>query len=910
MTHTVQTSQCDRSMDTASLQKPDAGLWRPDEDLEQRIVERGRSILGARRNPRTRFLSARYWSDRLMDWAMADEGFKDQMFRFIDVFPVLKSSKEVHAHLTEYLRQPGVKLPTGMGLMLGLGGLAKGPMAAVIRRQTRGMAGRFIAGFESSDALALLEKLWRSDTAATLTILGEACLSEKESAWYQQEYLRLLNDACDRAETWPEGARAEFDHLGKLPRVNLSVKISSLFPEPDSIDAPYVIDALKDRLRPIFDAAEKRNAQIHFDMEHYALKDLTLDLFEQCGEMYDGALSIVIQAYLRSAEDDAKRLIAWSQRTGRRIGVRLVKGAYWDSETAYAAHRGWPTPVWSEKHESDACFERVAKLIIDATPREPGDAGVTLALGSHNARSIAAVLAMALQADLPESAVELQMLYGMADDLKAAVAEQGLRLREYVPVGEMIPGMAYLVRRLLENTSNESWLRAGAEAGASVDALLASPHRETVTDAGPNKDFGGESPRDFADEAARATFAEAVEAGAHALNEPVGLGEDVQSAIDAAAEAEETWRRSSLDERVGVLRRLADLLRAQRDELAGLMVAEVGMGWREADAEVCAVIAQVRGSVLTADESDDAEPADTSCVALIFGDWRTPMRSLIEPMCASIMVGRPMIVAPAKEAMRVGARIGDIVSEASGGHQIAWPAAARHDTLRRLCAEDERVDWRAVSGEDEDSIEHTSLEPSAIIIDASADPVAATRMLLASAYTHQGQAPGSCKLAVIVDSCFEDCVARLVDALPSLRLGDRRDGGVRIGPMISIETANRAREAVRDAVIEPGASITTRRHSNAEIHPPPPEGCDERWMAPVVLRVEDDGAGCLRKPVDGPVLMVMAEESFDTALDMVSSRRWAMRVGVCSRTPSHIEQAQMRFNALPVRVNLPTTTME
>src|SRR6185295_15387916 len=115
-------------------------------------------------------------------------------------------------------------------------------------------------------------------------------------------------------------------------------------------------------------------------------------------------------------------------------------------------------------------------MFIENMPRKVGEGGVKLALGSHNVRSIAAALALLKKHNLPDSALELQMLHGMADQLKEATSERRLRLREYVPVGEMIPGMAYLVRRLLENTSNESWLKAGFLDNAPPEQLLASPH--------------------------------------------------------------------------------------------------------------------------------------------------------------------------------------------------------------------------------------------------------------------------------------------------------------------------------------------------------------------------------------------------------------------------------------------------
>ena len=207
-------------------------------------------------------------------------------------------------------------------------------------------------------------------------------------------------------------------------------------------------------LTPILQSAHTHGVFVNFDMEHHAFKDLTLELFMQCCEKVPFAAGLAMQAYLRSGEADAQRIIDWSKRTGRVVTVRLVKGAYWDSETIHAEQNGWPVPVWGGKRDTDACFERMAARFIASTPQRTGIGGVKLALGTHNARSIGAALALVEHAGLPTAAIELQMLHGMADALKSAVIARGLRLREYLPVGEMIPGMAYLVRRLLQNTSH------------------------------------------------------------------------------------------------------------------------------------------------------------------------------------------------------------------------------------------------------------------------------------------------------------------------------------------------------------------------------------------------------------------------------------------------------------------------
>ncbi len=208
-------------------------------------------------------------------------------------------------------------------------------------------------------------------------------------------------------------------------------------------------------------------------MEDHNLKDLTFDIFRRIGddpEFKDYPhIGIVLQAYLRSAEDDARRLIEWARARGTPVKVRLVKGAYWDFETVHARLEGWPVPVFERKWESDASYERVTKLFL-----ENNDA-VRLAIASHNIRSIAHAMALSKEMGLPPRTVEYQVLYGMATPLRRALVDMGERVRVYTPYGELIPGMAYLVRRLLENTSNESFLRQGFAEGESPERLLRNP---------------------------------------------------------------------------------------------------------------------------------------------------------------------------------------------------------------------------------------------------------------------------------------------------------------------------------------------------------------------------------------------------------------------------------------------------
>ena len=167
--------------------------------------------------------------------------------------------------------------------------------------------------------------------------------------------------------------------------------------------------------------------------------------------------------------EDVSELIRWSRRHQRRIGVRLVKGAYWDSEIAWAMQKNWPIPVFLDKAQTDLSYERLSRLLL-----ENHDV-IDPAFGSHNLRSLAHAINTAKQLGIALNAYEIQMLYGMAEPVRRAIIENGQRVRVYLPVGELLPGISYLIRRLMENTSNTSFLRQTYADKKDIESLIQPP---------------------------------------------------------------------------------------------------------------------------------------------------------------------------------------------------------------------------------------------------------------------------------------------------------------------------------------------------------------------------------------------------------------------------------------------------
>jgi RHH-type proline utilization regulon transcriptional repressor/proline dehydrogenase/delta 1-pyrroline-5-carboxylate dehydrogenase len=420
--------------------------------------------------------SPAWWDDRLMGLSMANEAVKFQMFRFVDVLPQLSTPASIVEHLREYFAEAREHLPRPAMWALGLlprRGPVAALVAAAVRWGARRLARKFIAGSSIPEALTAVSALRGRSLAFTVDLLGEATVTEAEAEKAQNEYLELITGLSQSVNAEREIAPIDCDDQGPLPRVNVSVKLSALYSQFDPIDPDGTSRAVRARLRPILRAARENQAFVNFDMEQYSFKDATLQIFEEVlseDEFRDWPdAGIAIQAYLRDSGRDLQRLAAWAKERGTAVWVRLVKGAYWDYETLMAAQLGWPVPVWLHKWESDAAYERLTAFLLEERR------WLRPAFGSHNVRSIANALALAHVLRLPPRAIEIQMLYGMAEPIKDVLAGMGHRVRVYTPYGELLPGMAYLVRRLLENTANESFLRASFSEHISEDELLRDP---------------------------------------------------------------------------------------------------------------------------------------------------------------------------------------------------------------------------------------------------------------------------------------------------------------------------------------------------------------------------------------------------------------------------------------------------
>jgi RHH-type proline utilization regulon transcriptional repressor/proline dehydrogenase/delta 1-pyrroline-5-carboxylate dehydrogenase len=888
----------------------------------------------------------------LMEWAMRDEHFKTQLFRFVDVLPTLTSASEITRHLQEYLGEEQVKLSPALRVGLKAAGGVSWLFGGGIKAQVTGMARQFMLGNDPKEITATLHKLHEQNIAFTVDILGEAVVSETEADQYAGRYLELMNLLAEHIPGWKHACSSNETSRGTLPALNVSVKLSALYSQIQPTDPETAVERISSRLRPLLRRAQQLGAFINFDMEGYALKDLTLRVFKTIfaePEFASGpACGLALQAYLKDAEEDLEEMIAWARRQQRRITIRLVKGAYWDYESVIAQQRHWPVPVFAHKSETDASFERLTVRLLE------NDGSVDSAFGTHNVRSIAHALAQADRLGIHHRNFEFQMLYGMADPIKAAVLEMGCRLREYCPIGELLPGMAYLVRRLLENTSNEGFLANKFAKNVSREELLrdpAAPQMQAAevlvasSDAVARPIFRNEPHADFTQPAAREPIASGLRelrknlGKRHPLiinHEPVattewlpslnpanqdeiigyaaqaGIGE-AEQALAAALAAQPAWGRTAAPQRAQVLERVADLMRRDKANLCALEILEAGKNWMEADANVAEAIDFCDYYAALMKES--GRPQRTQEVAgesnvqhwwprgvgVVIAPWNFPLAILTGMTAAAVVTGNAVIMKPSDQTPVIGARLMELFIEAG------LPAGV----LNLLTGPGRKTGAHLVAHPQIDFIAFTGSKEVGLKIWETAGRTLPGQAQLKKVICEMGG-----KNCIIVDSdadldeAVQGCIAsafgyqgQKCSALSRLvvladnyqKFAERLIAAAASLPVGLPETPGTVIGPVisREAQQRILAVITAAKKEATiawqGLVPNDPKAC---YVPPTIFTDVPPASRLFQEEIFGPVLAVSRARDFDEALTLANQSEFALTGGCYSRSPANIERVK------------------
>ncbi|MBE8968283.1 L-glutamate gamma-semialdehyde dehydrogenase [Nostocales cyanobacterium LEGE 12452] len=923
---------------------------------EAKTQEIAKQLLAATQENRSFFSSLRdqmRWDDKLLAWAMSNPGLRVQLFRFIDTLPALHSKSEIASHLQEYLGDESVELPAALKGMLNFANPDSMPgqvAATTVGTAVETLAHKYISGENIKQVIKTVERLRKEKMAFTIDLLGEAVITEAEAQSYLERYLELMQQLVEASKNWAVIPAIDEADGEPIPKVQVSVKLTAFYSQFDPLDAKGSEERVSDRIRILLRRAKELGAAVHFDMEQYAYKDITLSILkkllleEEFRQRTD--IGMTIQAYLRDSEQDTEDLISWLKQRGYPLTIRLVKGAYWDQETIKAAQKHWKQPVYNNKAATDANFETITQLLLE------NHQYVYSAIGSHNVRSHSRAIAIAESLNVPRRRFELQVLYGMGDKVAKALVDKGYRVRVYCPYGELLPGMAYLIRRLLENTANSSFLRQNLE-NRPIEELLAPPIIKEENSLTPHSHFLGAADTDYAEEEVRTKAAQAFQSVRQQLgktylplingeyvNPPefvdslnpsnfsevigkVGLisVEQAEQAMQAAKAAFPEWKKTPAKQRADILRKAGDLMELRRAELSAWIVLEVGKPVKEADGEVSEAIDFCRyyaDEIERLDEGVNYDiPGETNRyiyqprgIAVVISPWNFPLAIACGMTVAALVSGNCTLLKPAETSSVIAAKLAEILKDAGfpkgvfqyvpgKGSQVGAYLVNHPDTHVIAFTGSQEVGCRiyaeaAILKPGQKHMKRVIAEmggKNAIIVDESADLDQAVVGVVQSAFGYSGQKCSAASRVIVLQPIYDAFVQRLVEATKSLNIGEAELPSTQVGPVIDANARDRIREYIEKGKAEAEVALEL---------PAPEQGY---FIGPVIFSEVSPNAVISQEEIFGPVLAVIRVKDFQEALAVANGTNYALTGGLYSRTPSHIQQAQTEFEVGNLYIN-------
>ncbi|RMF26392.1 MAG: L-glutamate gamma-semialdehyde dehydrogenase [Cyanobacteria bacterium J083] len=894
------------------------------------------------------------WDDKILNWAMSNPGLRVQLFRLIDTVPALQSKTEVARHLQQYLADESVELPAALkGLLKFTEPTTPAAQlaAATFLKGVEALAHKYIAGETIPQVIKTIESLRKQKMAFTIDLLGEAVITEAEAQAYLNGYLELMEQLSQQAKSWQKIPGLDTVAGEDLPPVQVSVKLTAFYSQFDPFDPEGSSEKVCQAIRVLLERAQTLGVAVHFDMEQYRYKDLTLDILKQL--LLEPAyrdrtdIGLTLQAYLRDSYADLENLITWAKKRGKPVTVRLVKGAYWDQETITASQNHWKQPVYNDKAATDLNFERMTQLLLE------NHQYLYAAIGSHNVRSQAKACAIAETLAIPPRRFEMQVLYGMGDDLAKALVKRGHRVRVYAPYGKLLPGMAYLIRRLLENTANSSFLRQNLQE-KPIEELIAPPvvknDNQGILDIpgfpnAPNTDYSQAYLRSKARTALTRvrnslgkTYLPLIN-GEYVETEryiksvnparyqevigKVGLIdlEQAKIALRGAKKAFLNWKNTSVSERIKIIRQAADIIESRRHELNAWICLEVGKILPEADAEVSEAIDFCRyygEEMARLDQGYDYDRAGETNhyfyqpkgIAVIISPWNFPLAIALGMTVAALVAGNCALLKPAEASSVVGAKIAEILLAAGIPPGVFQFVPGKGSEVGAYMVKHPDVHLIAFTGSREVGCQIYAdaaiVQPgqkhlkrviaemggkNAIIIDESADLDRAVAGVVQSAFGYTGQKCSACSRVIVLETIYDTFLNRLIEATKSLNLGAADKPSTKVSSVIDDKARDRILEYIETGKQE--AKLVLAR-----------EVPENGYYVPLTIFSEvPPQAKIAQEEIFGPVLAVIKAENLKKALEIANNTDYALTGGLYSRTPAHIQQVNREFEVGNLYIN-------
>jgi RHH-type transcriptional regulator, proline utilization regulon repressor / proline dehydrogenase / delta 1-pyrroline-5-carboxylate dehydrogenase len=852
----------------------------------------------------------------------------------------LRHSSNIYRRAAAKASVQGFGLVNALGLKL-LGAtsrIAPSAVIATVARRIRNYSRDLILPAESEGLRRHLRRRARDGISLNINVLGEAVLGDDEADEHLERVLEMM----------------------RRPEVNyVSVKLSSVVSQIITIDREGSLERVAERMRRLYREAQIRSAFVNLDMEEYRDLALTISAFKKVlseEEFESLNAGVVLQAYLPESHAAFADLVEWATerftRTGGTIKVRLVKGANLAMETTEAELHGWSAAPYRSKAEVDASYAR----LIDVALRSDHAHAVRIGLASHNLFHLSWALDVAAARGVLHQ-IDVEMLEGMANAESLAIARTGQKVLLYAPVtrtDDFASAVAYLVRRLDENTSDENYLKAAFDIGsdeqrfaeqrsrfvASVEQRHVvstqslrheAPSVHDTTTFANAANYDTTAPRAFDDltEAFRTVrtcpdeLLPLVIDGEELFSTEMEIGRDpsdegapwyrycvadvrrIDDAVRGAAASRASWSQLSSEERRAILHRCADVMERERIATTALMARDAGKTQAEADPEVSEGIDFARFYSSSNFDSSDSAPVGT---VVVVPPWNFPYAIPAGGVVAALAAGNAVILKPAPETVATAWQLVQQLWKGGVPRKVLQFVPTRDDEAGQHLVTHDDVDAVILTGSFDTALLFSRWKPSinllaetsgknSILISACADIEMAVRDVVQSAFGHAGQKCSAASLAVVVRDVYEDpaFLRQLGDAVRSLRVGPGWDLSTAVGPII-----RHAEPALERALqqLDPGESWL--------VPPTMLDGAGLQWSPGVKLGVAPD-SWSHQNEWFGPVLGVMVAPDFATAIEWQNQTEFGLTLGIQSLDESECEQWMHRVQAGNLYVNRSTT---
>jgi RHH-type proline utilization regulon transcriptional repressor/proline dehydrogenase/delta 1-pyrroline-5-carboxylate dehydrogenase len=832
-----------------------------------------------------------------------------------------------------------------------------GALAFVIRYCVAMMAQRFIAGESIDKAKSSLQSLLGSDRDATIDQLGELVVSNKEADEYESKVIEII-DGLDKYI-----AKGSKNSAG-INRAHVSIKVSALCNDFKPQDFEYTYKQVSNRLTNILIAGKAKDVFVNIDAEHYHFRDIIFKVYAkvllETAELSDYAQTgIVVQAYLRDGINHFNDVVELARKRNVRMPIRLVKGAYWDAETIESEAHNFNAPQFLNKDETDIHFRQIIFKTL-----EHGE-HIQLAVGSHNIQDHC--FAETLRTDMFPTApvIEHQCLHMTYEALSIGLAHMNWPTRNYIPVGNLLVGMAYLVRRIMENSSQVGVLTIMRSHKKALDNKTPTQKLSVKKEqlklkfdkalTSTSNDFKNIYPlRSYLSEHFSRLESEVTKLRTKLTNDELIHNEGSINIVcssepelllgrvkyDTAKEVNQKieqvfkgyskskWKDNTSIDRFAILHKVTDLLLMNREELSALIMFEAGKTLDEATADVDEAVDFIEFYIREQIKIIKSGNYESKGVVGVIAPWNFPLAIPCGMTVASLVAGNSVILKPAEQTPLIGLRFVELCHQAgvpedvlqiSLGEAEVGKSIVSHELVTGVVFTGSKEVGTSIYKEISSKITSKKYEykpipkfaitemggKNAIIVTNNSELDETVSGIVYSAFAHAGQKCSAASRIIIDENLKDAFIARFANAVKDIKVGRSDDYSTIINPLITKDDQERVRsmaKAAREEVVRLGGRIIV--DDSTVDYPGFCVGPSVFEISAKVVLSKDTMAS---KEVFGPIIHIIPYSTLDEAVSVFNNTEYALTGGIFCQSQDDINYLVPKLLVGNIYINRPST---